>query len=62
MKQGCAGAHCRLEIDDRPVASTVARPGRALPGPEEGLVDLLLRNAADLHLVDHRVDEIDFRF
>ena len=62
MEQARAGAHGGLEVDDWPMRPTITRPGGALPGPEESLVDLLLRNVADLHFVDYSIDEIDFRF
>ena len=62
VKQRSAGAHGGLEVDDGAVSDTVARPGCALPGPEESLVDLLLGDVAELHLFHHGINKIDFRF
>jgi hypothetical protein len=44
------------------MAPTVAGPSGALAGPEERLVNLLLRDVAELDLLHHGIDKIYFRF
>jgi hypothetical protein len=54
--------HGRFEIDDWPTRATVAHERRALPSPEEGLVNLLLRDVTGLNFGQDHVNKCNFGF